>query len=329
MNRSHKTRIQIIVSVVMLLFLDSITASREQGRWNLITSDRGSHGAHFIDLWFADHEHGLAVTPAGLLKTMDGGRSWETSLRSGLPDKVFSAFTFADEKNGWIVGGRIEGDRELPLILRTMDGGQIWVQQAVEATNAQVGGLYGVKFVSRREGWAVGRGIILHTTDAGNTWEAQRVSHNREWLFSVDLIDSKHIWAVGTDGLILRTADGGITWSRQESPTQNYLSRIHFFGGQGWIVGSGRSLLLHLSGVDKKWVQVKIDTDEELRDVSLNGLDGWIVGSRGTILKTSDSGKTWRRQKSPTINTLSCLFFLDANNAWIGGDKRTLLRFSG
>lgn len=327
MKSSHRIRIQIFVSIVISFLLFSVTSSRELKRWKLLGAERGSHGTYLVDLWFTDLKRGFALTPAGLLKTKDGGRTWESALRSGLPEKVFSAVAFADEMRGWIVGGRVQDGKEMPLILHTTDGGVSWVQQTVEVNDSSPHGLYGVRFFSSQEGWAVGQGIIAHTVDAGDTWKAQRVSHNQEWLFSVDLIDSKYIWAVGKDGLILHSVDGGITWARQESSTQNSLSRIRFFGGQGWIVGSSGTSL-HLSGVDKKWVQVKININEELLDINLNGLDGWIVGSRGTILNTGDGGKTWRRQKSPTINTLSCLFFLDTNNAWIGGDKRTLLHLS-
>lgn len=47
--------------------------------------------------------------------------------------------------------------------------------------------------------------------------------------------------------------------------------------------------------------------------------NGWIVGSFGTIVKTTDGGKTFAPQNSGVTELLKSVFFLDANNGWIAG----------
>ena len=53
---------------------------------------------------------------------------------------------------------------------------------------------------------------------------------------------------------------------------------------------------------------------------------GWAVGSGGTILKTVDGGKKWRKIASSTTASLSAVFFLDEKQGWIVGANGTILR---
>ena len=44
---------------------------------------------------------------------------------------------------------------------------------------------------------------------------------------------------------------------------------------------------------------------------------GWVVGSRGTLLFTSDGGKTWQSRPRPTEDVIRDIQFLDDNNGWL------------
>jgi len=80
-----------------------------------------------------------------------------------------------------------------------------------------------VSFVDPDTGTAVGvrdplipGGVILHTTDGGQTWTYQVSPEN---LRGVAFADWQTGLAVGERGLILRSADGGATWQRVSSGT--------------------------------------------------------------------------------------------------------------
>lgn len=65
---------------------------------------------------------------------------------------------------------------------------------------------------------------------------------------------------------------------------------------------------------------------EPLFSVSFaNEKDGWACGRWGCILRTTDGGKTWIRQKSGTDYTLTSIQFVDPNNGWAVGDGGTIL----
>ena len=53
---------------------------------------------------------------------------------------------------------------------------------------------------------------------------------------------------------------------------------------------------------------------------------GWTVGANGTILKTTDAGKTWQSQNSGIDAAIRLVRFADANNGWAQGDYGAILR---
>ena len=62
-------------------------------------------------------------------------------------------------------------------------------------------------------------------------------------------------------------------------------------------------------------------SDAELASVCFVDADhGWAVGDRGVIWSTSDGGRNWQLQPSPTTCRLECVQFLDALHGWaVGG----------
>lgn len=53
--------------------------------------------------------------------------------------------------------------------------------------------------------------------------------------------------------------------------------------------------------------------------------DGWACGRWGTVLHTSDGGKTWIGQNSGTDYTLSAISFVDPHNGWAVGDEGIII----
>jgi len=53
--------------------------------------------------------------------------------------------------------------------------------------------------------------------------------------------------------------------------------------------------------------------------------DGWACGRWGTVLHTSDGGKTWVRQNTNVDYSLSSIFFIDSKHGWAVGDEGTII----
>jgi photosystem II stability/assembly factor-like uncharacterized protein len=127
--------------------------------------DRG-----FIDLTAVDAQTAWAVGGHGLLvKTTDGGDSWQSQMAYGLSDN--NGACAVDGNTAWVAS-------DYGAMHRTTDGGAVWNEQAPTLP----GGFYllGVSGLGPNTAWVVGGGtvfpaggIILHTTDAGTTWQIQ------------------------------------------------------------------------------------------------------------------------------------------------------------
>ncbi len=81
-------------------------------------------------------------------------------------------------------------------------------------------------------GWIVGNeGLILHTTDRGETWEKQD-SGETVTFYSAHFVDENEGWIVGDGGIVIHTADGGTSWEKQNSGAIEQLREV---------VGEGRN----------------------------------------------------------------------------------------
>ena len=56
---------------------------------------------------------------------------------------------------------------------------------------------------------------------------------------------------------------------------------------------------------------------------------GWAVGSGGTILKTVDGGRKWKKVSSGTSALLTAVYFRDARRGWVLGANGTVRYDSG
>lgn len=166
--------------------------------------------------------------------------------------------------------------------------------------------LHDVEFVNDSIGWAVGgssvdlggnsTGIILHTTNSGESWEEQLNLSSQ--LSSVDFISATEGWAVGRDGTIRHTANGGNSWSTQPSPISGYLTGVCFVDkNNGWVVSRDNwGQIIHSSNGGATWTEQENPASNPLHGLFfINALKGWAVGLDSTIIRTVDGGLNWER----------------------------------
>ena len=110
-----------------------------------------------------------------------------------------------------------------------------------------------------------------------------------ENLHSVVAFSPKEVTVFGSHGIVYYTGTGGGSleeWKLRESGTKDLL-------------------LCEASFVD--------DTT------------GWVVGIKGTIIHTTDGGKSWNDQESGTEKNIFSVSFVDAQNGWTVGEFGTII----
>ena len=174
-----------------------------------------------------------------IYKTRDAGRSWQeievlhTRLADNADDEMIDDICFADSQRGWFVKPH--------RIYRTVDGGQSWQLQRLPGKGISLKSLC---FINEREGWAAGRqfrpgepewdddpsdAILLHTTNAGETWKSVDIGARQTKFDRVYFGDSQNGWLVSqevagefTNANLYRTRDGGTNWQNVLSVKSPY-----------------------------------------------------------------------------------------------------------
>ncbi len=114
-----------------------------------------------------------------------------------------------------------------------------------------------LSFVDGKNGWAAGHGgVIIHTSDGGETWEVQRKGSPQNLaLFDIKFVSKNIGYVCGAYDTLLKTTDGGKSWDDIATGLDNIYNGLCF------------------------------------RDEN----NGFLAGEFGTLLKTADGGKSWKR----------------------------------
>jgi photosystem II stability/assembly factor-like uncharacterized protein len=167
--------------------------------WQFILDD--IYYGEFYDIVFTDPDHGWlagssATVPTShgiLYYTDDGGTTWYPGENLGIDNLFdFNAVYFINDQTGWMVGS-------LGNILYSTDGGVYWTKINPESNGYST--LEDVFFIDDLNGWAAGASFypfesrIFHTTDGGNSWNAQPfLDHMLNSIFFIDPFEG---WITG------------------------------------------------------------------------------------------------------------------------------------
>ncbi|HMF56886.1 MAG TPA: YCF48-related protein [Pyrinomonadaceae bacterium] len=296
-------------------------------------SENSGTMAWLYAVYFVNAMKGWAVGGNGvLLKTEDGGRTWQKMARpSG--DALHDLY-FSDERTGWIVCERDvyqlrTSDELRTYLMKTEDAGATWKRVNMIGADANARLVRAV--FAGMSGWTFGEGGVVYTTrDGGATWGRQRVP-TRYLLLGGMFLDSSQGWLVGAGTTIIQTSDGGETWREGEvAGTERVRFNAVSFADRrhGWAVGaSGRVFATNDGG--RIWNEQISHIAADLLDVKfLDSEEGWAVGNEGAIIHTTDGGMHWTVEQSGTTHQLERIFFTDRDHGWAVGFGGTILSYS-
>lgn len=152
------------------------------GKWDtpariIKTTDKGVSWSSFtidtlqaksiVDCYFLSSDSGIAVGGSNalngnavVLKTVDGGITWNQAYRSSSPGKLCWKVSFVNKNLGYV---SIQGSS---YYLKSTNGGVSWEEKLFRSYIQQ-----GIGFINENTGWIGGwTGSTYETTDAGNSW---------------------------------------------------------------------------------------------------------------------------------------------------------------
>lgn len=259
---------------------------------------------------------GDPVDPGAVLRTTDGGRSWQ--LLTSLPGMQIGSIDFSGPSDGLLSASSAPGEGQLAEILRTADGGRTW--QPARSLPRGNGGLVPVRLISRDSGLFLNLSVPCTSTcaptagmtgDGGRTWSVRSLSAPPVYLEAAQIISpgeyvAGSIGAFSGPGLLIASEDGGRTWFTLASlPFRVASVGIDFVSPDvGFVLvdtygeptsSAGTFILLSTSDGGRVWARHDFRGRLPGPFASISFVDarhGWLL-SASTLWSTSDGGLTW------------------------------------
>lgn len=285
-------------------------------------------------LYFVDKNNGWASGPSGtIISTTNSGKTWHVQ-NTNVSTPIVDVF-FLNPQKGWA----LTYPSEPPFgtsILKTTDGGSIWVKDTVFFENEIFSTIF---FIDDSTGLIGGQGI-RKTTNGGLVWSNSFIEPGgvstlpiNKFIFYSNSFGYACGGRVDVAGVIWKTSDGGNTWSWLGlSPDQIY--DIYIVDSLNAISLSGDPELLYPIGVLRttnagiSWnfdnlpffgVAFAIDF--------LDNKEGWSA-SGYKFLNSNDGGLTWTEQFLFDSTIVYDLQFVDKYTGFACGEGGALLKFT-
>jgi photosystem II stability/assembly factor-like uncharacterized protein len=312
---------------------ETILRTTNRGRaWKMVRTNTDVGAGRLNSIFFLDGQRGWAVGDQGvLLITTNGGDTWQ---RLVISSNSLNVVRFVSPTIGWAVG--LYG-----TLLKTTDGGQTWTQQTLPNDMpfpASFTHFQGAAFLDASNGVVVGsQGTILRTANGGSAWSViplpAGLSGTGLNLLGIAFADTKTGWVVGSNGTILKTTNAGLSgsWTRQTSSTTLTLQAIATPRNQTSFacVGAAAGTLFTTINGGSSWTKPgnTSGTASQLNAVDWLDLNrGMAVGMNGTILKTTDGGKTWVSRPWVGGQNLNDVTFVTETIGYACGSVGTILK---
>lgn len=215
-------------------------------------------------------------------------------------------------------GDRIVAAGERGHIIFSDNAGDSWTQGAVPVSVT----LTGLDFGTDTHGWAVGHsGVVLHTADAGETWELQLTGVDAARLAiatredQIQAMEEQIAEAPEEEIDDLEWALDDLVFSLENMESDLEIGPVNplldvWFENQnhGFVVGA-YGMFLRTTDGGQTWQDMgpQLDNPRSFHLNSITQITGGalvIAGEAGQIFVSEDNGDTWERRESPYDGSL-------------------------
>ena len=176
-----------------------------------------------------------------------------------------------------------------------------------------------------------GDGIIIKTTDSGNTWE-QISDNDLPGIEAVFFTDINTGYAGGWDGYFIKTTDGGENWTEIDiNPNVWYFNEIEFWDDDNGIAVGYGGMIYVTDDAGDSWTEATgVNIAVYKLDYATNSVV-YAVGGDEKIIKSTDGGLSWTGIYSGTFQYVFVgVNFIDESFGVVGGeDGKVMVTYDG
>ncbi len=307
--------------------------------WELVRETENAQ--RLVAISFPDSLHGWMVgnkpgdNRGYIINTTDGGDTWDEQVSS--VSNLLHDVHFFNQDTGFVLG--------LSSIQKTVDGGAVWTEVELDSLSMNPA-FVSFDFIDSTA-YAVGDGgILLKSTDGGDTWTELTPLNSMAFYHAVDFTNQDTGIVVGGYGTLqyaLRTVDGGMNWDSldiemtESFPDGSFLDV--FFVEDSIVYVTGRlGKVARSYDYGETWqemTRIKIASEALLENTALFFQDadtGWVASTllnkqAALINRTNDGGVTWREElffiQSPDVGIFD-LVFTENGRGWACGHQSGL-----
>lgn len=244
-----------------------------------------------------------------ILKTIDGGETWNLTYEAKSIDTTH--LTFTDESNGWLVGAKYAGYKS-SFILNTDNQGKTWndVSPTYNKSFNKNNGLdIALQVVQNGDEatFVASKGVIIKTSDRGKTWKKiDAIADTDEFFYTgirnFGVMDDGRRWAMGErapwhGGIIkiyLQTTRNN--WDQSILGITNFSDTKYLFGNTFLVSGSEprikdnaiieSGVIRYTSDAGETWITIyQSNETESVNSIDVIDNEVWAACKNGAVVK--------------------------------------------
>jgi len=254
-------------------------------------------------VYFPSEKVGYAVGhDAAVLKTVDGGKTWEKKLDGFQANEMVLEAAKQDKAVKEAMLDKVSENGDEDAIYEAemaLENATFALEDAeIDYEDRSTKPLMDVWFKNENEGFVIGAyGMIFKTTNGGENWLAwsSKVENpDRFHLNGIAKINDQRLIIAGEAGLILTSKDAGDTWQKMDSPYDGSFFGVIALTNNVQLAFGLRGNLIRSEDYGQTWNFVDTHTKQTLLGGTDHlGLTAYIVGNGGAFLKGIAAGKKW------------------------------------
>ena len=294
----------ITIAVYAVVRLTGGSDGTEQSGQPASNAAAGTGGGELSQLKTTDF-HSMAISPidpkiilfghhGGVLRSADGGRTWNKTNLTGQTDDAMGMGISGAEPNVVYAAGH-------ETFFKSNDGGQTWKPQESDLPGHDIHGMAVAPDKAGRLYANVGRYGFYRSDDGGETWTKATTGTYPADVIQVSASRGEVVYLASVQGGVLRSDDGGATFKATGKLTGSVLTVAASASDANTVyAGTDKGLYSSADG-GKTWSLRVVPGGGEIMVAAVgpaNPLDVTVIAVQadraGHVFRSTDAGATWQ-----------------------------------